>query len=135
MNRQIHRLVSNRGFSLLELVIALAILVIALVPNMNSITSSVQSTSIAEEHIQLVNAVREKMEEIIAMEFNTLSLSTPSGTPTALSDTVTIMGKTVNRNVYVDLYDGNGDSIPDIDLKKLSVVIDDYQQVTLLADF
>jgi len=75
------------------------------------------------------------MEDISAMIFADVAVSSPSGTPTALSDTVTLFGETLNRDVLVDLYDGDGDSIPDADLKKITVMIEGIQQETLMADF
>jgi len=45
------------------------------------------------------------------------------------------LGKTVNRDVLVELYDGDGDSIPDIGLKKITVIVQGVQQETLMADF
>ena len=125
----------ERGFSLVELLMAMAIMIIALVPLMDSITASLQSTHVGEENTMLVNYSREKMEDVLAMELSSVAVSAPAGTPTALSDTVTVLGKTVNRNVLVELYDGDGDSTPDSDLKKITVIIEGVQQETLKADF
>ncbi len=70
------------------------------------------------------------------MDFADTGLSSPQGTPVpALSDTVIIQGRTVNRNVYVDLYDGDGDAIPDTDLKKITVTVDDTSLNSLMADY
>jgi len=126
---------SSNGFSLVELLLAIVIMIIVLVPIMDSITSSFQSTHASEENTILVNLAREKMEDVLAMNFTDVAVSAPSGTPTALSDTVTVFGEIVDRNVLVELYDGDGDSTPDSDLKKITVVIEDIQQVTLKADF
>jgi len=125
----------ERGFSLVELLLAIVIMIIAIVPIMDSITSSFQSTHASEENTMLVNYAREKMEDISAMIFADVAVSSPSGTPTALSDTLTLFGETLNRDVLVDLYDGDGDSIPDADLKKITVMIEGIQQETLMADF
>ena len=127
--------IGERGFSLTELLIAVVILVIALVPLMDSITASFQSNRAGEENTILVNYARAKMDDVLAMDFLAVTISSPSGTPTALSDTVTILGKTVNRDVYVELYDGDGDSIPDNTLKKITVEIIGIQQETLMVDF
>jgi len=135
VNNQLKSLSGARGFSLVELILAMVIMIIALVPLMDSITGSLQSTHLSEENTVLVNYVREKMEDVLAMTFTDVDVSAPAGTPTALSDTVSVFGKTVDRNVLVELYDGDGDSTPDSDLKKITVVIEDIQQVTLKADF
>ena len=70
------------------------------------------------------------------MNFSDINVSSPQGTPVAsLSDTVTIQGRTVNRNVYVDLYDGDGDTNPDVDLKKITVTLDAVSLNSLMADY
>ena len=53
----------------------------------------------------------------------------------ALSDSVTFPGNTVNRDVLVEFYDGDGDSSPDAGLKKITVTIKGVQLVSLLADY
>lgn len=126
---------SSKGFSLIELLIAITIMIIALAPIMDSITGSLQSGHKAEENTIIVNYTREKMDDILAMDFSTIDISSPSGTPTALSDTVTVLGKTMDRDVLVELYDGDGDSLSDNDLIKISVQIKGYQLETLLANF
>lgn len=135
MNLQINSLKNERGYSLVELLLAIVIIIIALVPIMDSITSSFQSTHASEENTMIVNYAREKMEDILAMSFVNVVVSVPAGTPTALSDTVTVFGETVNRDVLVALYDGNGDSIPDNDLKKITVIVEGVQHETLMADY
>jgi len=135
VNLQINSLKNERGYSLVELLLAIVIIIIALVPIMDSITSSFQSTHASEENTMIVNYAREKMEDILAMSFVNVVVSVPAGTPTALSDTVTVFGETVNRDVLVALYDGNGDSIPDNDLKKITVIVEGVQHETLMADY
>jgi len=129
MNLLVNSRTGTRGFSLVELLIALVIMIIALSPLMDSITSSFQSAHLAEKNTALVNYARGKMEDILAMNF----LDVPQGA--SLSDTVTIFGKTVSRDVLVELYDGNGDFIPDNDLKMITVTIEGVKQETLMADF
>ena len=123
------------GFSLVELLLAVVILIIALVPIMDSITASFQHGRAAQENTLLLYHARAKMEDVLAMDFDSLPLSSPPGTPTALSDTVTVMGKTVNRDVLVELYDGDSDAIPDSDLKKVTVIVQGVQYETLMAEF
>ncbi len=127
--------VNERGFSLVELLLAMVIMIIAMAPLMDSITASFQSTHAGEENTILLNYAREKMEDILAMKVVDVAVSVPAGTPTALSDTVTVFGETVNRDVLVDLYDGNGDSIPDSDLKMITVIIGGIQHQTLMAEY
>jgi hypothetical protein len=110
-------------------------MIIAFVPLMDSITASFQSTRSGEENTILVLYARAKMDDVLAMDFLAVTISSPSGTPTALSDTVSVLGKTMNRDVLVELYDGDGDSIPDVNLKKITVKIKGIQQETLMVDF
>lgn len=131
---QLNRLSNERGFSLFELLMAIVIMIIALVPAMESITASLQYASAGKEHTVFLNYGRQKMEDVLAMSFDSVPVSASPGTPTALSDTVTVAGKTVNRLVLVDLYDGDGDSAPDSDLKKVTVIIEGLQYETLMAN-
>ena len=126
---------SSNGFSLVELLLAVTIMIIALVPLMDSITSSFQYAQAGEENTILLNYGRQKMEDVLAMNIDDVPVSSPSGTPTALSDTVPLAGTTVNRLVLVDLYDGDGDSIPDSFLKKITVIVQGVRYETLMAEF
>jgi prepilin-type N-terminal cleavage/methylation domain-containing protein len=129
------RLSSSNGFSLIELLLAVVILIIALVPIMDSITASYQYAKAGKENTIYLNYGRQKMEDVLAMSFDTVAVSAAPGTPTAMSDTVTVAGKTVNRLVLVELYDGDGDSIPDSDLKKVTVIVQGVQYETLMANY
>jgi len=124
---------SSNGFSLIELLLAVVILVIALVPIMDSITASHQYAKAGKENTILLNHGRQKMEDVLAMSFDTVPISASPGTPTALSDTITVAGQTVNRLVLVELYDGDGDSIPDINLKKVTVIVQEVHYETLMS--
>lgn len=125
----------ENGFSLIELLLAVTILVIAIVPLMDSLTASFQYTQAGKENTIFLNYARQKMEDVLAMRFDSVPISASPGTPTALSDTVTVSGQTVNRLVLVDLYDGTGDAVPDSDLKKISVIVQGVQYDTLMANF
>ena len=125
----------SNGFSLVEILLTLVIMGVAIVPLMDSITSSFESNKMNEEYTVIVNYGREKMDDVLAMDFSTVAISAPAGTPTALSDTVTVLGDTMNRDVIVALYDGDGDSIPDTNLKKIIVQIEDFQLETLMANY
>lgn len=126
---------SSNGFSLIELLLAVTIMIISLVPIMDSITDSFQYAQAGKENTIYLNYARQKMEDVLAMHFGSVPVSASPGTPTALSDTITVGGQTVNRLVLVDLYDGDGDSVPDSDLKKVSVIVQDVQYATLMTKF
>jgi hypothetical protein len=55
--------------------------------------------------------------------------------PPPISDTLTIQGRSTDRNVYVELSDGDGDAIPDATLKKITVTVNDISLSTLKADY
>lgn len=78
-----------------------------------------------------------KMEEVLAMDFTAIPLSAPLGAPLPppISDTVNIQGRTTNRDVYVELSDGDGDAIPDATFKKITVTVDSVSLDTLKADY
>jgi prepilin-type N-terminal cleavage/methylation domain-containing protein len=132
---KICRLSKEKGFSLIELLLALTIMMIALVPIMDAISASFQYAKAGKESTIILNYAREKMEDVLAMSFDTVPISASPGTPTSLSDTVTVTGNTLNRFVLVDLYDGDGDSIPDSDLKKVTVILQEVQYETLMANY
>jgi len=126
----LHRTTDNKGFSLIEMMIAVAIIGIALVPMYGSLAVSFQARTASEERTVLMNSARAKMEEILAMDFNLVDAT--------LSDSVIVLGQTVTREVIVDPYDGNGNGIVDPildpvdnDIKKITVRMNGVQLETL----
>lgn len=117
--------------------IAILLLSFILFPLSISFTTASQSNTKAEERGLSSYYAIGKMEEMLAMNFSDIPLSSPSGTPVPppVSDTVTIQGKTVNRNVYVDLSDGDGDLTPDAGLKRITVTVGDVSVNTLKANY
>ena len=131
-----HSYINNIGITLLEVLIATLIISVIVFPLFISFTSASRSNSDAERTGVSTYFAQGKLEEVLAMDFADIGVSSPQGTPVpALSDTVTIQGRTVNRNVYVDLYDGDGDAIPDTDFKKITVTVDDTSLNSLMADY
>lgn len=133
-NRIIH---SNKGISLVEVLVATTLLSIIVFPLFISFKSASKSNSDAEGIDVTTYYGVGKIEEVLAMDFSAIPLSTPLGTPLPppISDTVIIRGKTVNRNVYVELSDGDGDAVPDAGFKKITVSIDNISFNTLKADY
>lgn len=133
-NRILH---SNKGISLVEVLVATTLLSIIVFPLFISFRSASKSNSDAEGVNLATYYGVGKIEEMLAMDFSAIPLSAPSGTPLPppISDTVIIRGKTVNRDVYVELSDGDGDAVPDAGLKKITVSIDDISFNTLKADY
>ena len=133
-NRILH---SNKGISLVEVLVATAFLSIIVFPLFISLRSASKANSDAEGVNLATYYGVGKIEEVLAMDFSAIPLSAPLGTPLPppISDTVIIRGKTVNRDVYVELSDGDGDAIPDAGLKKITVSIDNISFNTLKADY
>ena len=133
-NRILH---SNKGISLVEVLVATTLLSIIAVPLFISLRSASKSNIDAEGVDLAAYYAIGKVEEVLAMDFTAIPLSAPLGTPVPppLSDTVIIQGKLVDRSVYVELSDGDGDASPDAGLKKITVSIDNISFNTLKADY
>ncbi len=130
------------GFSLIELVLAVLIMGIALVPILESLGSTFDPAASGEAQVLLTNAARGKMEEVLAMPYTDVLVSGAVTPSPLLSDAVSILGQTVTRNVYVVLYDGDGDGdgtpevsgLPDPDLKKITVQVGNLRIQTLKSN-
>lgn len=133
-NRIIH---SNKGISLVEVLVATTLLSIIVFPLFISLRSASKANSDAEGVDLATYYAIGKIEEVLAMDLSAIPLSAPLGTPVPppISDTVMIRGRSTNRNVYVELSDGDGDAIPDTGLKKITVSIDNISFNTLKADY
>lgn len=127
--------IDDKGFSLIEVLLAVVIMLVALVPVMDSITTSIQFSNAGEENTAYAYFVRQKMDDVLAMDYVDVDVSDPTGTPTALSDTVSYNGKIMDRSVLVEYYDGDGDSLPDSDLKKITVTVESVRHETLMDLF
>ena len=128
---------SNKGISLAEILVAIMLLSIIVFPLFVSLTGSSKTNSDSEGAALSGYYAIGKTEEVLAMDFSAIPLSSPIGTPLPppISDTVTIRGRITNRDVYVELFDGNGDAIPDAGLKKITVTVGNISLNTLKADY
>lgn len=128
---------SDIGITLIEILVAVTLLSIIVFPLFMSMTTASKANSDAEGTDLAAFYAIGKMEEVLAMDFSAVALSSPAGTPLPppISDTVNIKGRSVNRNVYAELFDGNGDSVPDVGLKKITVSVGDFSISTLKADY
>ena len=127
---------TQQGFTLTEVLMALTIIGITLVPLTVGMSGVVRSTTIRDELTARSNAVRGKMEEVLAMGMANIPLSNPPGSSSSLSDQVTIHGRAVQRTVIVDLADGNlpPDGTVDADFKKITVQVSGFELHSYLAD-
>ncbi len=133
-NRILH---SNKGISLVEVLVATTLLSIIAVPLFISLKSASKSNTDAEGVDLAAYYAMGKVEEVLAMDFTAVPLSVPLGTPVPppISDTVIIQGKSVDRNVYVELSDGDGDAVPDAGFKKITVSVNNISLNTLMSDY
>jgi prepilin-type N-terminal cleavage/methylation domain-containing protein len=128
-------LTTQQGFTLMEALLSLTLVSIVAVPLLMGLTGTASSVGIREEQTALANAARGKMEEILAMGFANIPLSAPPGTPNALSDQVTIRGKSVSRNVIVDLADGDlpPDGLVDAGFKRILIAVGGFELHSYIA--
>jgi type II secretory pathway pseudopilin PulG len=128
-------LTTQWGFTLMEALLSVTLVGIVAVPLLMGLTGTASSLGVREEQTALGNAARGKMEEVLAMSFANVPLSTPPGTPNALSDQVTIRGKAVPRNVIVDLADGDlpSNGVADATFKRIIIEVGGFTLYTYLA--
>jgi type II secretory pathway pseudopilin PulG len=100
------------GFSYVEVLVAVTLIVIALVPALDALIPGMAGSSIhetiAEDHYQLTG----KLEQVLVEPFGQLnSAAQVAGNPaipTTYSDTVTYAnGRQINRNVFIARYDAD----------------------------
>lgn len=100
------------GFSHVEVLIAVVLIVIALVPALDALIPAIAGSgiheTIAEDHYQLTG----KLEQVLVEPFGQLnSAANAAGsatTPTTYSDVVTYAnGRQINRNVFIARYDAD----------------------------
>ena len=120
---------SDRGISLIEIMVAVLLLSIIVTPLFVSIKSASKSNSDAHKVTQEMFFAIGKIEETLAMDFSAI----PEGT--SLSDTITINGQSTNRDVNVVSIDENGVPAPNTGLKKITITINDKSISTLKADY
>jgi len=65
--------VSNKGFTLLEIIFAVLLLAIAIVPIMNAYTPAIFSTAAEEELAVFTNRARATLNRVAALEFSRLN--------------------------------------------------------------
>lgn len=116
------RIATCSGFAYIEVLVAIILVAVALVPIMEALQSAVGGTAIHESIIVDMLALQSKIEEVLkepftALETAALKAGSPT-TPTIYSDTAPITtsdGRQITRQVYIWLYDADnvdGDDDP-----------------------
>ena len=114
MNRYAVRTTPTRmaGFSYVEVLIAVVLIVVALVPALDALIPGVAGSGIhetlAEDHYQLTGRLEQVMVEPYG-QLNSAAVAAGSPTtPTSYSDAFTYAnGRQISRNVFIARYDGD----------------------------
>ena len=102
------------GFTYLEILIAITLIAIALVPMMNSLQSGLQGTALHKTKVEVLHVLTGELEQVLAEPFDDLdAAATTAGaytTPTTYSDS----GAAIPYNAFIWRYDadnadGDGD--------------------------
>lgn len=110
MNTPKNRNVPNRqsGLTYVEILIAMLVLVVALVPAMDAVRNAVIGTSAVEEYVVSQRQIASRLEDVLAQTFGTLDDAAVAaggpGVPTTLSDPVATPGRLL---VFIAAYDGD----------------------------
>ncbi len=111
----------RKGFSLLEVILALALVSLALVPITHNLAGSLKIEQVGQNLTQNVYLARAKMEELLNKDFE--SLADANGT--------VIMGNTLPWQAHIFFYDGDGDGDLDLDLKRVYLKVGEIEMETL----
>lgn len=130
---------NNRGFTLVEIIIAVALLAIAIVPMVNAYGPAIFSTSTEEETAVFTNQARGTLSRVAALDFATLDnnqgdpvdLATLFGSvPEAAKETFSFQGDAYTPTVAIaDVGGGDGG------LLKLTATMDRVSLKTLKAEY
>jgi Tfp pilus assembly protein PilV len=100
------------GLTYMEVLIAMFLIVITLVPALEALQPAIQGGGIHESSAQDHYELAAKLEEVLAEPFSGLEAAAVAAgdatTPTSYSDTVTYAdGRQITRQVYLSRYDGD----------------------------
>ncbi|MFK8067957.1 MAG: hypothetical protein AB8D52_06910 [Gammaproteobacteria bacterium] len=111
------------GFSYFEIMITVAVVVISILPIMDSLQVSVKASEVQREYVSSHYHLMAKMEEVLAESYTSLEaaiISSESGGPPIFSDP---SGSSDRRIVYLSKYDiDNADSDNDPSTGKDEVI-------------
>jgi len=133
------RLISERGFSLVEILMAVMILTLAIVPIINAIGPAVETTAAEAQSTVFINQARATLNRLLTLDFATLNANQG-----AAVDLTSLFGSTVEANLENFLLNGNNYTptvtITDAGggsggLLQLTVTINQVRLTTLKADY
>lgn len=115
----------SKGFTLIESLLSITILAIMSFSISYAFTSGFGASDETVKEIEKLSYARGMMGVINAVDFSMLSNG---------SDTVTVQGKPFTRSWTVVPYDINGDSVPEIDARKVTVTVDNITLQSIVID-
>lgn len=131
-----------RGFSYLEVMLAVVLVAVCLVPLLEAVSSSLSLLEGGEDHLVDHLSLQAKMETVLKEPFGDLAAAGLAAgslsVATSYSDVAPFMtadNRLITRQVYIALYDGDGDSTPDSDLLLVRTSIEGtaYRLETLVS--
>jgi prepilin-type N-terminal cleavage/methylation domain-containing protein len=133
------RLISDRGFSLVEILIAVMILALAIVPIINAIGPAVKTTAAEAQISVFTNQARATLNRLLTVDFATLNANQGDAV-----DLTSLLGSTDEANLENFLLNGKPYT-PTVDitdagggaggLLELTVTINQVRLTTLKADY
>jgi len=138
---------NNKGFTLVEIILAVVLLAIAISPMLSAYSPAIFSTSAEDEMAVFANRARGTMNRVTALEFITLDdnkgspvdLATLFGSAAeAAKETFSFKGTDYTPSVAISGYDADGDGDIDDDdegVLELSVRIAHVSLRTLKAEY
>ena len=133
------RLISDHGFSLVEILIAVMVLTLAIVPIINAIGPAVKTTAAEAQFSVSTNQARATLNRLLNVDFATLNASQGDAV-----DLTSLFGSTAEANLENFLLNGNNYTptvtITDAGggsggLLQLTVTINQVRLTTLKADY
>jgi prepilin-type N-terminal cleavage/methylation domain-containing protein len=133
------RPINERGFSLVEILMAVMILTLAIVPIINAIGPAVKTTAAEAQFSVFANQARATLNRLLTVDFATLNANQG-----AAVDLTSLFGSTAEANLENFMLDGNSytptvaitDAGGGTDgLLQLTVTINQVRLTTLKADY
>ena len=133
------KLINDRGFSLAEILIAVTILTVAIVPIINAIGPAVKATAAEAQFSVFTNQARATLNRLLTIDFAILNANQD-----AAADLSNLFGSATEANLENFLLDGNSYTptvtITDASdgaggLLQLTVTINQVRLTTLKADY